>query len=173
MNKITKWLLLAVFLGRSLVFAGPLHDAAAAGNLTEVKKILDKGRNIEAIDKKYGWTALMRASFNGHPEVVKELLNRGADIEAKDMKEGWTSLMKANVRRHSEVVKAIREWSIENQVRITDPRDIKILDGNDPDSYNRDFAAYGTKEQRKAIIEGTTGIPKGPASIIHQYLGGK
>jgi len=39
-------------------------------------------------------TALMMASWNGHPDVVRALLAKGADVNAK-MSIGWTALTMA------------------------------------------------------------------------------
>src|SRR5580658_2799812 len=194
MNKIRNLAFLALFLGQvSSVYACRIHVAAKAGNLSEVKRLLDsKEASIEDRDTKLGPTALIVAAQNGHLEIVKELLNRGANIEAKE-NYGFTALLRAARGDYTEIliellnrganiedkdkygytainprtVKAIREWSIENQVKDPNPQDLKLLDGSDPGSYDRDFAAYGSKEQRKAAIFEKTGIPQGPASIIH------
>lgn len=218
MNKMTKWLLLAVCLGQSLSFAG-LYEAAVENDINEINRLLDSGAKINMQDEVIDRTALMGAIYEGSLEAVKLLLKRGANTElidnmyntallaavasgyAKDSKvRVMTDIVKellnygANINFKNkyghtpinlasshwgaaldEGMKAmgiIREWSIEKQIKITDPDDIKILDGKDPGSYNRDFDAHGTPAQRKAEIERVTKIPtKGPGKHIMEYLG--
>lgn len=105
MNKITTWLLLAVILGQSLVYAAPLHDAAKEGNLSQVNMLLNSGVNPEALDD-YGLTPLMSAAAAGQTEVVKGLLNRGASINALHNNND-TALMKAAMNGHAAVVKEL------------------------------------------------------------------
>jgi ankyrin repeat protein len=57
-------------------------DAAAKGNLTAVKALVDKGQDLGACDDE-GMTALHLASREGHEAVAKFLLAAGADVNAK------------------------------------------------------------------------------------------
>lgn len=208
MDKMTKYFI-AVFLGQSIVFAGPIHNAAQDGNLAEVEKLIASGTNVDE-GNEYGETALMKAAASGHVNVVTalldrknnkanieamdkygqtatilaiffgqtkalmELLNRGANINVRDTYFNKTGLARSAHRK--ETVEAIRKWSIDKQIPL-DPDGMKILDGNDPGSYTREFTAKGQllEQKRAAIkseIEKATKIPaKGPASIIQQYLG--
>jgi ankyrin repeat protein len=72
-------------LASNLFAAGEtaLHNAAAEGNVAEVRRLLDAGADIEARDK-YGYTPLGRAAAYEKTAVVTLLLNRGADINAKN-----------------------------------------------------------------------------------------
>jgi ankyrin repeat protein len=82
----------------STSLAGELENdlimSAMHGDLNNVRTLIKKGTNIEAKDKS-GFTALMRAAFNGRTEVVKLLLDKGANIEARRDKVGDTPLMMA------------------------------------------------------------------------------
>jgi ankyrin repeat protein len=60
-----------------------LVDAAARGDVRRVRRLLDRGADIEARGSN-GRTALTAAAYSGHREVVECLLDRGADIEARD-----------------------------------------------------------------------------------------
>lgn len=63
-----------------------LMDAAHAGDLERVKRLLAEGADVNAADES-GWTALMKACYNpeqkrGFAEVARALIDAGADIEA-------------------------------------------------------------------------------------------
>jgi len=59
-----------------------LHQAAAEGSLDMVKRLIDKGVDIDARDIK-DWSSLHLAAVCGHQTVVQVLLDAGADINAK------------------------------------------------------------------------------------------
>lgn len=58
-----------------------LHDAAVAGDVRAVLKLLDSGTDPNAIDTN-GATALHLAVVNGRPRVVEALLSHGANPNA-------------------------------------------------------------------------------------------
>ena len=64
-----------------------LLKAADDGDVDDVRKLLDKGANVEAADKYFGYTPLHRACYNGHVRVANMLLARGAKIDATDKDE--------------------------------------------------------------------------------------
>ncbi len=62
-----------------------LHWAAIAGDLAEVRSLLDDGANVTATETLWGGErALHYGAIGGHPVVVRELLEAGASIEVKD-----------------------------------------------------------------------------------------
>jgi hypothetical protein len=63
---------------------GALYREASAGNLAEVKSIVEGGGNIHFADKQTKFTILMAAAGSGKIEVVQYLLKLGADPKAKD-----------------------------------------------------------------------------------------
>jgi hypothetical protein len=71
-----------------------LMNAAFQNNLDAVKKALDAGADVNAVDA-YGQTALMLAGESlklyCKKNIVEMLLNRDADISVKDP-EGWTAV---------------------------------------------------------------------------------
>jgi uncharacterized protein len=75
--------------------------AAYYGDLSEVKRLLAAGAEVNAKDKN-GITPLMAASLAGHREVVEFLLAKGAEVNAQD-KSGKTALMFATRMNHPEV----------------------------------------------------------------------
>ena len=64
---------------------GQLHQAAADGNLDEIKRLLQSGhlKLINVFDE-LSLTPLMRAAMGGHLEAVKLLLAAGTDVNAHD-----------------------------------------------------------------------------------------
>ncbi len=91
---------------------GTLHDpvdkltsAAASGDLSQVRSILDRGAAVDGRDRA-GKTALISASKNGHKEVIEFLLANGADINSRG-KYGKSALMPAAAAGHIEVVKLL------------------------------------------------------------------
>jgi ankyrin repeat protein len=74
---------------RSLSY-GTIHEAAANGNLAEVKSHLQKGVDVNAKNAQ-GATPLVSAAMNGHKDVAELLIAKGGDVKAKD-KDGWTPL---------------------------------------------------------------------------------
>jgi len=84
-----------------------LLQAAAAGDLAQVKALLNAGADVNAKDE-LGWTPLMKACFNddvdhGFPEVAQTLIDAGADIEAQIVY-GTRALMLAAGRGEAGVV---------------------------------------------------------------------
>lgn len=67
-----------------------LHLAVEDGNESQVKRLIDKGANVNVQDK-YEWTALHRAVWNGNQAVVEALMNSNADQNLQD-RLGQTSL---------------------------------------------------------------------------------
>ena len=84
-----------------------LIDAARKGDINRIKKLLDKGADVNAKDKD-GETALMAAALRGHTEIVQFLLNKGADVNAK-RNDGTTALMAAAREGHTETVRILKQ----------------------------------------------------------------
>ena len=79
-----------------------LIEAAEAGNIENVKKLLKQGAEVDAKDKD-GWTAMMWAAADGYLDVVKYLAEHGADLSLKNG-EGKTAEMLARERGYKEIV---------------------------------------------------------------------
>ena len=80
-----------------------IFDAVQARDLKQVEDcllagvefLLLKGADIEAKDKKTGYTTpLLHAAYKGNLKMVEFLVSKGANIEAKDNR-GYTPLLKA------------------------------------------------------------------------------
>lgn len=56
----------------------PLMRAAKSGNADEIRRQINAGAEVDK-QSRYGWTALMFATWQGHEDIVKALLEVGAD----------------------------------------------------------------------------------------------
>lgn len=85
-----------------------LITAAGDGDIETVKRLLDKGANIDARNEAYD-TPLLVASENGEIEIVDLLLKMGAKIEGGS---GGTLLRKAAFNGHTEIVKLLLDKGV-------------------------------------------------------------
>ena len=91
MNFIKKYrLLLSLLVIISLcftispaVYSSEIHEAAKAGNLAQVKELINQGADINSISG-YKETVLHYAAESGNLELVQWLVNRGANLNALD-----------------------------------------------------------------------------------------
>lgn len=84
-----------------------LHLLARLGKAALLKLVLDNvDVDLDAQDA-LGFTPLIYAAVNGHPECVKELLQRGADVNATDKKFGFTPLHMAISSNQTECVQEL------------------------------------------------------------------
>jgi len=61
-----------------------LHEAAAAGDIEQVKLLISKGADVNAKDKN-GWTPLHSAAWYGRKDVAEVLIAKGANINETDV----------------------------------------------------------------------------------------
>ena len=104
-----------IFLGITalLLMSGVAHasdgedllKAAYAGDLAQVRALLEKGADIDH-QAQTGATALIIASQEGHEEIVQVLLARGAEIDLQAEFFG-TALITASQNGHEGIVQAL------------------------------------------------------------------
>jgi ankyrin repeat protein len=83
-------------------------QVAASFGLTEIiQLLLGKGANVNEKDE-YGWTALHRATENGHLAAVQLLLEKSADVKA-NANYGGTALHRAAKNGHEAVARLLLE----------------------------------------------------------------
>jgi len=72
-----------------------LRDAARAGDVAAVTRLLDGGVPVDAKAPRHGQTPLLFAAGEGRLEVVRLLVARGADVNARETFFGQTPLSSA------------------------------------------------------------------------------
>ena len=100
----------------------PLHNPAAAGDLPNVRALLDAGANPNAQTKGdnfggVGLTPLMLAAGHGAGEVVDLLLRRGAEVNAQTAAQ-TTALCNALNDSHSAVAKTLLEAGADRRIGL-------------------------------------------------------
>lgn len=90
------------------------RHAAMAGKINEMKKLLEKGVNINTRTEPYKNTPLMLAASVGNTETVKFLLNSGACINIKDKVLQANALFYAIISGNYETAKLL----IENKANL-------------------------------------------------------
>jgi ankyrin repeat protein len=86
-----------------------LYGPTKSGDLNELKKLLKKLKNIDAVEPWTGETALMLACSNGHLEMVEYLISNRADVNYVNEQEGTTALFNAANSDHAAIVKTLVE----------------------------------------------------------------
>ncbi|MGD0941565.1 MAG: ankyrin repeat domain-containing protein [Terracidiphilus sp.] len=88
-------------------FCDPIHDAARAGNLDQVKALVQAHPDlVSSKDQKYGQTPLHFAAFNDRKDVAEFLLANKADVNAKS-KNGSTPLHLAAGKGNKDIVELL------------------------------------------------------------------
>jgi ankyrin repeat protein len=82
-----------------------LHKAAEKGDIQEIKEVLSKGANVNALDGS-GLTPLMYASYRGFKDAAELLIQSGADVNFKN-RQGETALTKACGNNRLEMVRLL------------------------------------------------------------------
>ena len=84
-----------------------IYDGDLDGDLETIIEALEKGADVNAQSRDYGYTVLMWAAYRGHLEVMNVLLlDYEADVNIQD-DEGNTALMKAVGIMRPEVVRVL------------------------------------------------------------------
>ena len=87
--------------------SGELIDAAKRVDATEIKDLLKRGSDVNEKDR-YGNSALMFASGEGHIEIVRLLIDNNADLDIESMW-GATAEKCARNRRRPEILRILQE----------------------------------------------------------------
>lgn len=90
------------FAGRAWAMDGSLKDAIAAGDIVQVRALLDAGAPVNTRDD-LGRTPLLDAVWADRADMVRLLIERGADVSARHSDGGSTPLDYAVVRGNLEI----------------------------------------------------------------------
>jgi ankyrin repeat protein len=85
---------IGLITGAGSLFAGPIHDAANAGDLEKIKSLVAEGADINSMPADYPWPPLTIAAMGNKINAVDLLIKLGADIDAVDPR-GGTPLLAA------------------------------------------------------------------------------
>ena len=120
-----------------------LHEAAAVGDLEQVKSLILKGAKVNSRERAM-WTPLHRAVLKGNKEIVAFLLTKGADVEASNSWPGGTALHYAAEKGYEEIA----ELLIENGADI----DAESASG-EAETPLQYAARYDRKDTIKLLLE--------------------
>lgn len=101
-----------------LLAASPLERAIKAGNVAEVRGIIEQGTPVD-VRLDIGRTPLIAAATKGRTPLIKYLISAGADINAQD-NNGNTALMMAVYEGHLDAVTALVEAGSDVTVKNND-----------------------------------------------------
>ncbi|GAB6196154.1 ankyrin repeat domain-containing protein [Lysobacter xanthus] len=110
-------------LPRRPLRAQDIPAAAMAGDDDAVRRLLDLGLPVDAVDRQ-GCSALLRAAGGGHRAVVELLLRRGAD-PGQAAQSGATPLSAAVSMRHLDIVDRLVVAGVSLEQRL--PGDLTVL----------------------------------------------
>jgi len=82
--------------------------AAKAGRSCIAEDLARRGANLEACDRRFGWTAIMFAASRGHLQIVACLIGHRADVGATG-RDGESALMLASLLGHTAVCELVLE----------------------------------------------------------------
>ena len=85
-----------------------LDFAVTYNNMFMVELLLEKGKDVNDVTRKSGFTPLMAAVCYGRYEIFRVLLEAGADINAAERK-GMTALDFARKMRKTSMIKRLEE----------------------------------------------------------------
>ncbi len=97
----------------------PLMSAARNGHLAMVRRLVERGADVNEREKDSKKMALDYAAENGHADVVAYLLAHGADAKAKT-EDGGTALHSAAMEGCAEVVKLLLDAGADADAREDD-----------------------------------------------------
>ncbi|HHW4682897.1 MAG TPA: ankyrin repeat domain-containing protein, partial [Xylella sp.] len=102
-----------------------MPDAAMRGDTEAVRRLLDLGLPIDAVDAQ-GCSSLLRAAGGGHLPVVRLLLMRGADLQ-RAANNGATPLSAAVSMRQNEIVSVLLEAGAPLEHRLPEGMTVLML----------------------------------------------
>jgi uncharacterized protein len=118
----------------------PLMKAALNGQYEAVVRLLEKGAEVDLVDKG-GYSAMMLASSNNFSEIVELLIQHGAEVNHIEYSHHWSALLWASKLGHLETVKVL----------LKHQADISLAD--DQNKTALDYARQNGFQQIVALLE--------------------
>lgn len=97
-------------------------EAAKDGNVSAIESLLDKGVDVNTIDRD-GNTALIWATRHGQRACVQKLIEKGSNVNAK-ANDGNTAFTFASIKSYGEIIDILKKSGADS-IKYQDP---KILD---------------------------------------------
>ena len=130
-----------------------LLNAAINGNLELVKELMDKGADVNAVDKD-GVTSLHWVTYNGWADIVKVLIDNGADVNAEN-DNGVTPLLIAENEKFADIAEILKAAGAKGGTVESIPESVEeeIEPVLTLDLFLLQEAADGNLENVKALIK--------------------
>jgi len=84
-----------------------LQEAAACGDVVEVRSLIEQGEDVDGKESVLLYTPLYHAALKGHKDVVALLLAKGVHVDAIDAFPGGTPLHYAAEKGHTEIAELL------------------------------------------------------------------
>ncbi len=137
---------ITLILFSGILFADQAADqfleAARKGDVTQLKKLLDQGVDVNS-KTKYGVTALAFACDKGSLDAVKFLIEHGADVNAQDSFYEATPITWAVENGHTDIMKLLLEKGAK-----ADDSFISSIYRNDPDALKIILASAKISQEK-------------------------
>ena len=133
-----------------------LWAAASTGDLQAIKRYIEEGGDVNALDGGFKLSAMSWAALHGQPEVVQLLVENGAEVDIKSG-DGATPLHSAAFFGRTDVAKLLLENGADPQTRNNDgatPVDVLSVDW-----------------ETTAFIGGLVGVDTGKEEIAAMKIG--
>jgi ankyrin repeat protein len=120
-KKIATVILVSAIAMLGFSACGSLMRSAASGDVEGIQHYLQKGENINGVDKS-GFTPLMWAIYYGQEQAVDFLIKKGADINYRipkdfgDIRTGSTPLMLASYYQNPNIIKKLLRYGANKNI---------------------------------------------------------
>ena len=131
-----------------------LWAAARAGDLQAIKRYIEKGENLNALDKTFQLSAMSWGALHGQTQVVQLLIENGVDVNIKSG-DGATPLHSAAFLGRVDVAKLLLENGADIKARNNDgatPADVLSIDW-ETTAFVGSLIGIGIEEEDIAVMK--------------------
>jgi ankyrin repeat protein len=95
-----------------------LINSIKKNNINSFNKILKSGSvDINSIDTRTGWSAILWASLKGHLYITKKLINANVDVNKVHMNNRYTALMFSTILSKTKVIQTLLKAGADTNLR--------------------------------------------------------